>query len=245
MNDVDEYQQLALRTAPKKYKPLTKKQMDLVHAVLGLTTEVGELATVIKNHVIYGKPLDSLNLEEEAGDLEWYVALLHDAIGFAMSMTLERNIGKLRKRYPDGFSERDALARADKADSTAVGFVRCDACSRITNGPTSVSTDAQTMLLCGTCVRMLKAMSCPCDGKPLTVNTYDTALGGPGSLHCHGCKRTFYVDAALARAGGIAAVTTPPVWKCKSSSCTTPNQPRALWSDMCVVCHEARLKVTD
>ncbi len=111
---VDMHQALAYRTAPVSYKPLTHKQFELVHAVLGLVTELGELADPIKKHVIYGKPLDEVNIEEEAGDMDWYASLLLTAIHSFRSDIMSANIAKLKRRYPAGYSDQDAIAQADK-----------------------------------------------------------------------------------------------------------------------------------
>lgn len=61
-----EYSPLALRTA----KPLTLEQ-NLQHAAILLVSEAGEIADSIKSFAVYGKPLDSVNLVEEVGDLLW------------------------------------------------------------------------------------------------------------------------------------------------------------------------------
>lgn len=65
-----EYSPLALRTA----KPFEKKKQRL-HALLGLLTELGELADAVKRHVVYGKPLDKVNIVEEVADCMWYCNL--------------------------------------------------------------------------------------------------------------------------------------------------------------------------
>lgn len=89
--------------------------MHLVHAVLGMLTELGELADPIKKHLIYGKPLDTENYLEEDGDLRWYMALGESAINAPHEDVIKyNNLQKLRKRYPATYSDADALARADK-----------------------------------------------------------------------------------------------------------------------------------
>lgn len=65
-----QYAPLAIRTA-KFISP----SMDIVHACMGIVTEVGEIVDCFKRHVIYGKPLDLVNLEEEIGDAFWYLNL--------------------------------------------------------------------------------------------------------------------------------------------------------------------------
>ena len=170
---------------------------DLNHAILGFTTEIGELATIVKRNVIYGRPLSDearAEAEEEIGDILWYTtpALLAlaespddldtriwyitsagnsvpalttdgciralvaanaafikaasnleisklaagDAIaavqriaaicfyaatlfGSTPAAAMEKNIAKLRLRYPDKFTPELAEARLDKAGASA------------------------------------------------------------------------------------------------------------------------------
>lgn len=73
-----EYRPLALRTA----KPLPGRQQ-VLHAAIGLLTEVGELADAYKRHFIYGKPLDAINTAEETADVCWYLNLLADCVGIS------------------------------------------------------------------------------------------------------------------------------------------------------------------
>lgn len=83
----------------------------LMHAVLGMITELGEFCDPLKKCLIYGKPYDATNLQEELGDSEWYVALAANALEAQLVDIFERNIAKLRVRYPDKFTEQHALNR--------------------------------------------------------------------------------------------------------------------------------------
>lgn len=83
----------------------------LLHAVLGLMSEVGEIADALKKHIIYGKELDLVNLVEEIGDESWYMSLLLDAIGSGWEEAWTKNINKLKARYPDKFTREQALNR--------------------------------------------------------------------------------------------------------------------------------------
>lgn len=83
----------------------------VLHALLGLCDELGELAKAVKAHLIYGKPLDEINLVEECGDHDWYRVLLADALRVGLEESWTRNIAKLRKRYGDKFSADRALNR--------------------------------------------------------------------------------------------------------------------------------------
>lgn len=83
----------------------------LLHAVLGLVTEVGEIADQLKKHIIYGKDLDLINIVEEHGDESWYMSLLLDAIGSSWDESWQKNINKLKVRFGDKFSQEAALNR--------------------------------------------------------------------------------------------------------------------------------------
>lgn len=90
-----------------------KSQMvRLLHAVLGLQSEVAEIAEQLLASLLEGKPLDPTSMMEEGGDALWYNSVLLDACGFKMSDTMRRNIAKLAKRYPNQiFTSQAALNR--------------------------------------------------------------------------------------------------------------------------------------
>lgn len=95
---------------------LTAKDTALIHMIMGLSGEAGELLDAIKKHVIYRKPLDKENVIEELGDLEFYMEGLRQAVGVTRDECLKANIDKLGKRYPGyGYTDAAAKLRADKA----------------------------------------------------------------------------------------------------------------------------------
>ena len=110
MITAQEFQRGAARTA--KRKDFT---YDLLHAALGIASEAGEFTTSVKASIIYGKPLDNENLQEELGDLLWFISLACDVLNLELSDVMQANIDKLKKRYPEKYTDSDALARADKA----------------------------------------------------------------------------------------------------------------------------------
>lgn len=117
-------EQSALRTEPtaEQYHTTIErliqnpKLIRLVHVVLGLITEIGETADPLKKHLFYGKPLDEKNIAEELGDLSWYLRVGCETIygGGGFERIVEENVTKLRERFPNSFTEADAIARADK-----------------------------------------------------------------------------------------------------------------------------------
>lgn len=83
----------------------------LLHGMTGLQTEIGEFADEMKRHVHYGKPLDITNLQEELGDILWYVTVTAEALGVNLENLMSQNSAKLRKRYPHQFTKDAALNR--------------------------------------------------------------------------------------------------------------------------------------
>jgi NTP pyrophosphatase (non-canonical NTP hydrolase) len=110
----ESYEQLAMRTeapiTPELLQRLTPEAR-AVHAVIGLTTEVGELADIWKRRIFYGRDIDLVNAREEIGDVLWYLAILCDCLGTTLADEQARNIVKLRARYPEKFTEHNALCR--------------------------------------------------------------------------------------------------------------------------------------
>lgn len=89
---------------------------DLNHMALGIAGEAGEIVDCIKKHTIYDQNLNVEHLIEEMGDIEFYLAHLRDILHITRDQVLEANINKLRKRYPNGYTNDAAKARADKEE---------------------------------------------------------------------------------------------------------------------------------
>lgn len=95
-------------------KTVTPVQANLLHLALGVAGESGELVDTIKKHVIYNKPLDVANIDEECGDLLFFINAMLTAVGLDEEGCKRRNVEKLMKRYASGYSDRAAQERADK-----------------------------------------------------------------------------------------------------------------------------------
>ena len=102
---------LLLARSLKKFPTLTD---DILHAAVGISGEAGELLDAVKKHWAYGKPLDMVNVIEELGDLEYYMRAMYKVLNLNRDDVLMANIEKLNKRYPSGYTNEAALARADK-----------------------------------------------------------------------------------------------------------------------------------
>jgi len=105
-----EYQEAALRTA----KDMGSLQQNLIHAALGITSEAGEISSIIKAACVYNKEIDIAHLIEEAGDCLWFLALAAKCSGVSLEDIARDNIRKLRTRFPSGYSDLDAQMRWDK-----------------------------------------------------------------------------------------------------------------------------------
>lgn len=92
----------------------------LLHGAMGICTEAGELQDSLKKYIFYGKGVDRLNVLEELGDLLWYIAEIANALGAPLRKIMEMNIDKLAERYPDKFTEVDALERNLDAELVAM-----------------------------------------------------------------------------------------------------------------------------
>lgn len=109
MMELRDYQFLANRTA----KDLGFRD-GLIHAALGVTGESGEFADAVKRVAIYEGVPDRANMIEELGDLLWYIAYACEVLGEPLEIVARDNIEKLKKRYPEAYSDFNAHARMDK-----------------------------------------------------------------------------------------------------------------------------------
>jgi NTP pyrophosphatase (non-canonical NTP hydrolase) len=95
---------------------LEPRALRLLHAGVGMATEVGEFLYALYRHIYLGEELDLVNLAEEVGDMQWYCALAMDASGKSLEATMTAIIAKLKKRYPNKFTEADAANRDEAAE---------------------------------------------------------------------------------------------------------------------------------
>lgn len=109
------YQQLAARTICPQDKALERiiiggpPLAQLLHSVIGMMGELGEICSLLQKVYWYGKPmsqeelLKQLNLE--FGDLLWYHSEGLSAIKAKLNQVMEDNITKLQVRYPEKYTD--------------------------------------------------------------------------------------------------------------------------------------------
>ena len=72
----------------------------------------------VAKHIIYERPLDEANVKEEIGDALFYLQGLCNELGWTLEECIQENMEKLTRRYPQGYTNKDAQARADKQPPT-------------------------------------------------------------------------------------------------------------------------------
>lgn len=83
----------------------THDQVDLIHAILGIATEAGELLEALNSFILDKTDFDIVNLKEECGDIFWYQAILANATNNTFEGIQSTVIAKLKSRFPDKFTE--------------------------------------------------------------------------------------------------------------------------------------------
>ena len=106
---INEYQQLAMTTL----NPALDRRNVLINGVMGLCGEAGEAIDIVKKHLAQGHELDREKLIKELGDVAWYLAETAYALDVPLEDVLQRNIDKLRARYPEGFDAKRSIERAE------------------------------------------------------------------------------------------------------------------------------------
>lgn len=86
----------------------------LTHAAIGIAGEAGEILDAVKKVWVYNQAINFENLIEELGDLEYYMQALRTKIGVTRAQCINANMVKLKKRYPNGYTDQHAAARLDK-----------------------------------------------------------------------------------------------------------------------------------
>ena len=77
----------------------------LLTGSIGMASEGGEFAEIVKKCIFQGKPLDAdtiFHAKRELGDIIWYWVNSCRALGLDPNEVVAENVNKLKKRYPGG-----------------------------------------------------------------------------------------------------------------------------------------------
>ena len=109
--NLKEYQELCQTTAKK----FGDREKELASWGLGVAGEAGDLAGCIKKTLFHSN--DQRNgIRENIGDTMWYLAMICNHFDWNLEDVLLENIVKLKKRYSDGFSEKEAQRKGTRID---------------------------------------------------------------------------------------------------------------------------------
>jgi len=101
------YREEVLKTVNVKLNQLEL----LINATLGLAGEAGEVSDVVKKYIFHKHVLNKDELIKELGDCLWYIEVISHILEISTEEVKKRNIEKLRKRYPNGFTEEASINR--------------------------------------------------------------------------------------------------------------------------------------
>jgi NTP pyrophosphatase (non-canonical NTP hydrolase) len=111
-NDVlRDYQSMCKRTA----KTFDDKEKEIACWGLGIAGEAGDIAGCIKKSLFH-KNDQEVGIRENVGDTMWYLMMICNYYGWDIGEILEENIDKLKKRFPEGFSEENAKRGGTRVD---------------------------------------------------------------------------------------------------------------------------------
>ncbi len=106
-----EYQKLCKKTA-KKFEP---KEKEILAWGLGISGEAGDVGGCIKKTFCHDNDQRD-GIKENLGDTLWYTAMICNFFDWNLEDVLNENIEKLKKRYPNGFTAKDARRNGTKID---------------------------------------------------------------------------------------------------------------------------------
>jgi NTP pyrophosphatase (non-canonical NTP hydrolase) len=92
---------------------ISEDKLRLLNAALGLPGEAGEFADQVKKVIFQGHELDREKLKGELGDIAFYIVMACVSLNIDFEEVLIDNVKKLRKRFPNGFTQAASIARVD------------------------------------------------------------------------------------------------------------------------------------
>jgi NTP pyrophosphatase (non-canonical NTP hydrolase) len=91
--------------------PALSEKDIIINAAMGLCGESGEVIDIVKKWLAQGHELDREHIADELGDIAWYLAEMATVLGISLEDVMIKNIEKLKRRYPEGFSAEKSINR--------------------------------------------------------------------------------------------------------------------------------------
>lgn len=73
-----------------------------VHGIVGLVSEVGELADLLKKAMYKNSDMSRDDLIDETGDILYYATMILRSVGSTLNEAMDRNTTKLKYRMANG-----------------------------------------------------------------------------------------------------------------------------------------------
>jgi len=114
--DPDDLDKTSVTQDNKKETMLFADKPKLMHGIIGIGSEYAEL---LEN--LFNDQFDKANVAEELGDLLWYIIEVMVSQDLVMGECMWRVVEKLKVRFPEKFTEKDAAERKDKLCHPCLG----------------------------------------------------------------------------------------------------------------------------
>lgn len=109
--ELRKYQEFCKKTAQQFCSP----EHEILTWGLGISGEAGDVASCIKKTISHKNDVKE-GIRENLGDTMWYVAMICNFFNWDLQEVLEENLSKLQKRYPKGFTHKDAQRKGERID---------------------------------------------------------------------------------------------------------------------------------
>lgn len=105
------YQEGCKRTV----KEFPSKNEEIMTWGLGIAGEAGDVAGCIKKTVAHHNDQKE-GIKENLGDTLWYIAMICNFYDWKLEDIFKENVEKLQKRFPEGFTFKDASRDNTRTD---------------------------------------------------------------------------------------------------------------------------------
>lgn len=75
--------------------------MAVMHAVMGLQKEIGDIAELINDRVVLGSRISPARISDEIGSMLWFLSILLREFDISFEEVMLENLAKLDKKYPN------------------------------------------------------------------------------------------------------------------------------------------------
>src|SRR5271165_2755964 len=99
-----------------KERMSSETNLRLMHAIVGIGTEAGEIQDLFKKKVMYGKDIDRSAFVDELGDIMWYIGVACNTLEISFEEMMDKNWKKLSVRYGKDLTYSDTSAITKNKD---------------------------------------------------------------------------------------------------------------------------------